>query len=207
MTGIDDWHGWLAWMTSWAIFTYCLQTDRLTDWRTDRLTLVLVKSLSRLNDDLNCKLLYDRRFQNCLIWSLFTPYILESNTIIMWWSCCKTSIFRSDSETWVYWLVPNIAHLGLQLCSSSTLRQRKVMAVGGRQWWQCVCQHGWMATLANWTHSWALPQSVSNHAATRVARLAINWQCAGNKQTIISIKTKIKSSDSPFAVSILTQHI
>ena len=41
MTGMDDWHGWLA-----ELFLHIVY--RLTDWRTDRLTMVLVKSLSRL---------------------------------------------------------------------------------------------------------------------------------------------------------------
>ena len=54
MTGMDDWHGWLAWMTGnwhgwlpwmtgmddwhgWAdiSYFYILTTDRQTDWRTD----------------------------------------------------------------------------------------------------------------------------------------------------------------------------
>ena len=30
MTGVDDWHRWLI-LTNWAVFTYCLQTDRQTD--------------------------------------------------------------------------------------------------------------------------------------------------------------------------------
>ena len=55
LTGMDDWHGWMAWMTGiddWTLlfisYFYILMTDRQTDWLTDRLTLVLVKSLSRL---------------------------------------------------------------------------------------------------------------------------------------------------------------
>ena len=52
---MDDFHGWLSWKTfmdDWTLlfisYFYILMTDGLTDRQTDRLTLVLVKSLSRL---------------------------------------------------------------------------------------------------------------------------------------------------------------
>ena len=49
ITGMDYWHGLLAWMTGMEAdisYFYILVTDRLTDRR----TLVLVKSLSRLKN-------------------------------------------------------------------------------------------------------------------------------------------------------------
>ena len=46
MTGIDDWHGMIAWMTS--ILDYPRLTWVRTHGHTDGWTLVLVKSLSRL---------------------------------------------------------------------------------------------------------------------------------------------------------------
>ena len=52
MTWMDGWHGWLSWLIGME-FQLILHIDQLrTDGRTDRLTLVLVKSLSRLKTNI-----------------------------------------------------------------------------------------------------------------------------------------------------------
>ena len=51
MTVMDNFPGWLSWMTlmdDWTLLFISYFYILMTDWRTDRLTLVLVKSLSRL---------------------------------------------------------------------------------------------------------------------------------------------------------------
>ena len=105
-------------------------------------------------------------------------------------------------------LLLTIAHLGL-LCSSSSSTLRQMKVYGSSEAVVAMCLPG-PATLAITDTQLSLPcqSSVSNHAATQVAgRLAIHWPSLGNKQTINSIKTKIKSSDSSVAISISAQQI
>ena len=56
MTGMDDWHGLLAWITGMEAdisYFYILITDGQTDRLTDRRTLVPLKSLSRLKRNIH----------------------------------------------------------------------------------------------------------------------------------------------------------